>query len=876
MSKKMMKRSLALGALMAFVITGSALAAEATITSNNFTGIDNAVWNIEDGFYHKSEINNNSITINGSGLTFTDAIYGAYANVSADTTANSNNIIINSEITHKSSSPVYGAYISVGVAEACIVDNKIEINKNITGQNSISNIVGAFARGNSVKANGNSIVIDNAIVSSSVTAVEVLGTNLTVENNRIEIGGNSELQAGVECVDIRNVDSNGTISVRNNTITIKDTAKVYAGTEGVDFSSTSQGDINFDISGNVVNVEDSATVDNVYGARFYDGSVGGLQGKVILSGNTVNLNDSANVTGNVYGAYISVESENSSAHIKVQGNIVNIGGNVNFPEDSKVYGGYASSMSTTEMNASATGNTVKISGNAVVNGEVYGGYAETYSYDITGMNPVPSTVNASGNEIIVSGAADVSNAMLAGGKTFEVTVGMNGSEPVITPTNNSDENTSQNKFTITEDWTGDTSSGKKIKTVENFDIITLETAKADDPITIANLNLKKENTDGTGGTAIVVEKLQVSGDGAEEGTKIKLFSDNTAITGDLNAEESKATIYVGTSEKGTAKFENLSGGTGGIEMTVQELDLNPQVLVIGESRAAATAFVNQGSEIIETGLDALARDNAKAGDTKVFAAVYGNASEYATGSHVKVNGWSGIVGVGKTDANGLTVGAFFENGEGNYRTYNTVNNEFMRGDGEANYNGGGFLIRKDNANGVYTEASLRAGNLQNELRKAVRGSEGLAGYDVDTFYYGAHIGVGKVIPRGNEGDSIDVYGKFIYTHHDSENFDIDGSDFHFDSVDSERLRLGFRINEVQTNKLSMYYGAAWEYEFGGDADNTTVGYDLSTPSLGGSTVIGEIGMHYLASEKWSLDLNVRGYSGQRDGFTGSVQANYNF
>lgn len=152
----------------------------------------------------------------------------------------------------------------------------------------------------------------------------------------------------------------------------------------------------------------------------------------------------------------------------------------------------------------------------------------------------------------------------------------------------------------------------------------------------------------------------------------------------------------------------------------------------------------------------------------------------------------------------------------------------------------------------------------------------VSGYDVDTFYYGAHVGVGKIIPRGNEGDSIDVYGKFIYTHHDSENFDIDGSDFHFDSVDSERLRLGFRINEVQTNKLSMYYGAAWEYEFGGDADNTTVGYDLSTPSLGGSTVIGEIGMHYLASEKWSLDLNVRGYSGQRDGFTGSVQANYNF
>jgi outer membrane autotransporter protein len=280
--------------------------------------------------------------------------------------------------------------------------------------------------------------------------------------------------------------------------------------------------------------------------------------------------------------------------------------------------------------------------------------------------------------------------------------------------------------------------------------------------------------------------------------------------------------------------------------------------------------------LVETGLDALARDNTKAGDTKVFAVLYGNASEYATGSHVKVNGFSGFVGVGKTNANGLTVGAFFENGEGNYRTYNTLDGEFMRGDGEANYNGGGFLVRKDNANGVYTEASLRAGNLQNELRNAVKGSDGLAGYDIDTFYYGAHVGIGKVIPRGNDGDSIDVYGKFIYTHHDSENFKIDGDEFHFDSVDSERLRLGFRLNEVQNSKLNMYYGAAWEYEFGGDTDNTVIDYDLATPSLGGSTVIGEIGAHYKASDKWSLDLNGRAYVGQREGFSGSVQANYAF
>ena len=150
------------------------------------------------------------------------------------------------------------------------------------------------------------------------------------------------------------------------------------------------------------------------------------------------------------------------------------------------------------------------------------------------------------------------------------------------------------------------------------------------------------------------------------------------------------------------------------------------------------------------------------------------------------------------------------------------------------------------------------------------------GYDIDTFYYGAHIGVGKIIARGADGDSLDVYGKFIYTHHDGEDFEIDGDEFKFDSVDSERLRVGFRLNEVNGSKATMYYGAAWEYEFGGDADNKVVSYDLSTPSLEGSTVIGEVGLHYNANAKWSFDLNGRAYVGQREGFSGSVQANYSF
>ncbi|MBQ7883228.1 MAG: autotransporter outer membrane beta-barrel domain-containing protein [Phascolarctobacterium sp.] len=538
--------------------------------------------------------------------------------------------------------------------------------------------------------------------------------------------------------------------------------------------------------------------------------------KVIFSGSHVGI---------IYGGYAIAGNANNNEVIINGGNVADICGGM-------VSGG----------TYNADGNKVTINGGTVTS-SVRGAYATGAA---TGSN----------NIISLQGDADVSGARIYG---FE-------------------GNGTGNKLNIDESYTG-----SKIGEVSSFDEIEIEKMEYGKPLEVGSMYYKDTNEDGTGGTKITVNKMTMSGnEELSEGTELQIINaDSNNLSSGVNkgaiSSDSSVTIHKGASEIIDVTFggEDVSED-GTIKIDNVYASRNDQVLVIGESRAAATAFVNQGSELVETGLDALARDNAKAGDTKAFAAVYGNASEYATGSHVKVNGWSGIVGVGKTNANGLTVGAFFENGTGNYRTYNTVNNDFMRGDGEATYNGGGFLVRKDNTNGVYTEASLRAGNLQNELRKAVRGSEGLTGYDVDTFYYGAHVGVGKIIPRGNEGDSIDVYGKFIYTHHDSENFEIDGSDFHFDSVDSERLRLGFRINEVQSNKLSMYYGAAWEYEFGGDADNTTVGYDLSTPSLGGSTMIGEIGMHYLASEKWSLDLNVRGYSGQRDGFTGSVQANYSF
>ena len=207
----------------------------------------------------------------------------------------------------------------------------------------------------------------------------------------------------------------------------------------------------------------------------------------------------------------------------------------------------------------------------------------------------------------------------------------------------------------------------------------------------------------------------------------------------------------------------------------------------------------------------------------------------------------------------------------------SFNNEFFRGDGSMVYNGGGIAARYENKNGVYTEGSIRAGMLKNELDNAMRNVNGSYGYETESAYYGAHIGVGKIISL-NESSDLDIYGKFFHTYTEGDSVTIAGDKFDFDSITSDRLRVGARITSNKENKFSTYYGLAYEYEFNGDADMTAQGLRADTQSLQGSSVMAEVGFNYqpTSDSPWSFDLNMRGYAGERQGSSFNVQATYTF
>lgn len=347
------------------------------------------------------------------------------------------------------------------------------------------------------------------------------------------------------------------------------------------------------------------------------------------------------------------------------------------------------------------------------------------------------------------------------------------------------------------------------------------------------------------------------------------------LTGIKAADIDDSKLYIGFAQEADV---TLTDNGNSIDFVVSGMpQASDQTTIIGDSRTAAIAFANQGSDVLN---EVLSNIDEEEYGIKTFALVHGNRSKYDVASDIKINGWSVLTGVGETkkvNDDLLSWGVFYENGSGNYRTYNNFNGNDLTGFGSSVYNGGGAMLRYDNNSGTYIQAGVRAGNLKNSLGDAVADGFGtVGGYSIDSFYYGTLLGVGKIIQL-NETDNIDVYGKYFYTHHDGESVNILGDDVNFDSAESNRVRLGARYNKTLSEKLSGYYGLAWDYEFSGDADTYIAGFDVDNESLKGSTVVIEAGLHYAPDNSpWSIDLGLQGYAGQREGFSGNVQATYTF
>ena len=579
--------------------------------------------------------------------------------------------------------------------------------------------------------------------------------------------------------------------------------------------------------------------------------------------NTVTINAGGSAMY-VYGGYAPGGGTATKNTVTINGSAFNVSG------------GQVSSGS-----GNATKNTVTINGSAVVGGNVYGGQVAVGSG------------NATDNTLSISGAPTLSSCSISGGF-------------------------SHNGDAVTGNLLELRTSNLTVKCIQNFAayaFVLPATIQSGDVLLTATDAIDLTNSgqisspdfqriDVTGDTPLsvgdTVTLLQsdagltagelresVSGShGVTLSYTFKLTADGNAVVATVMGDEDLPPM-----DDDDDTPDTPTGNEGGASVAPR---VNPQTKALAEGYLSGVALTLQGADLVAgKGIDAAGRAvrASLAGGGKglaAFGALSGGWSRYNTGSHIDVSGFSLLTGLawGADSVPGqFTAGMFFEYGSAATGTYNSFSNAAsVSGDGSTWYMGAGLLARMDfNDSGpghIYAEASARAGALNNKYRNDdLRDASGRrAEFDTSTPYVSLHAGLGYVWDL-TDALSLDLSAKYFWTWQDSADSDLStGEALHFDAVNSHRLRLGGRLTWAVTEHVSPYVGAAWEHEFDGKARATSLGYDLDAPSLTGDTGIGELGLSWTPSATipLTIDLSLQGYTGVREGYTGSLMAKWEF
>ncbi len=267
---------------------------------------------------------------------------------------------------------------------------------------------------------------------------------------------------------------------------------------------------------------------------------------------------------------------------------------------------------------------------------------------------------------------------------------------------------------------------------------------------------------------------------------------------------------------------------------------------------------------------------------KGFGVASGIRGKYRTGSHIDTKDTSLVAGLLRGvqfDTANLTLGVFFEAGRSRYDTHNDVS-EGGHGRGTVDYTGGGALVRLDAHNGLYAEASVRAGNARNEFDSSLVDALGrTSSYKVQSNYFGFHVGAGYEWQL-NDKLGGEVYAKYLFTRLDGDDVTTTTGDLlAFDSVTSQRLRVGGRVAYQMSERLTPYVGLGVEREFSAKSKATAFELPISAPSLTGTSGMAEVGLKLLEPKGqygWSADVNLRGYFGTRQEIGGNVRIGYKF
>lgn len=232
-----------------------------------------------------------------------------------------------------------------------------------------------------------------------------------------------------------------------------------------------------------------------------------------------------------------------------------------------------------------------------------------------------------------------------------------------------------------------------------------------------------ENADGTGKSSDITVNFDGNGGVLKPGDEMILIDAGTLVTGDtpvtITGRQGSSLDYVLDTLEKDEDFM----------LIVQDVKASGDSKALSEGFSSGLVLAAQGGDLVAgEGLGNAAGATAafeRGFGFASFAAVSAASLRYNTGSHVDVDGFSLMTGLayGANLAGGrMTLGAFFEYGNGSYDTYNSFAGAAVNGGGDSYYLGGGLLGRMDFADSgfgrFYAEASARAGRINNEFNRS--------------------------------------------------------------------------------------------------------------------------------------------------------------
>ena len=819
--------------------TGNSLALHSgTVQNNAFGGY------VDSG---SGEASDNSVTFNGGSVT--NNIYGG---MSAAGLAQNNSVTM----TNGSANWLLGGYSANG--------NVIGNSVNISG-GTLTGVSGGES--NSGSATGNIVSISGGTVQSNVNGGFVASGSGKATGNIVNISGNADLSTATVAGGISSSDAfTGNTLNKNSDAAVniaRNFASVifgYSGTANIgELDSTPTGSA---LSGVTVNTN----ANNVS----FDGVISGSGSITKTGAGTLILSGTNTYSGGttISAGTLSIGSDtNIGSGTNTIGNkgTLLLSGNGTYTNDWTLSG--AGSAIATDNNNTLSG---VLSGNGGLTKTGAGTLTLSGTNTYTGMTTVRSGTLALGSDL-------TSNQLtLYGGTVFDRGSHNHNLDNGILSVNGAN---SQNAM-----YKGDLSARNAtlnfISPVHPTQPLLRVTGDADVSGSACNVGLAGGTSLASGSTLTLLEvdpDKTLTANNLQRGNGIVQIGSTVAhdITADVNLDPTTGRLNAVTAQVSPGRATDQSkalpeGFLGGLALNLQGADL-----VAGRGMDSAVR-ASSGT------------DDAERHGFAGFGALSGGSLRYNTGSHLDMNSLSLLTGLawGIDLAPGrLTLGAFFEYGNGSYDTHNSFTNAAsVDGDGNAYYLGGGILARMDFVNigpgRFYAEASGRAGKTHNEYDSSdLRDAAGRkADYDSSSPYYGLHFGTGYVW-NINDAATLDLYGKYFWTRQQGDSVGLStGEHLSFDDINSSRLRFGGRFAYILNEHVAPYIGAAWEHEFDGKARARTNGFDIDAPNLRGNTGIGELGLSLTPSADLPLtiDLGVQGYTGKHEGVTGSLMVKWEF